>query len=250
MAGVFGGRNGVFTGRNGVFAPLDQQIIIDDFSRGNLDLYESLYSESGSITTDAARTGAYGYRSPDHFTTEIISQPGAGLNEYPMPGTEFGYVTRFEITGSPWQLWYIFGGTGDRYPRYQAEIIDDGTYRVQVRDDDGSRYTIANDDDVGPFDWPSYELVWLVVVIVWYGPDDDADGIRTLLFEADDFPFTQWSSEAYDAGEFDAEPIADVAWPYGTSPDGTDDVPQEPGRVGYRGSNNVVFDLDSAIRFV
>ncbi|WP_255170093.1 hypothetical protein [Natrononativus amylolyticus] len=253
MTGVFGGRNGVLTGRNGVLAPVDQQISIDDFGRGNLAPYESLYAEYGGVTSAAAYTGVYGYRSPEQFTTEIESQPGDGLEEYPKSGTEFGYVTRYEISDEPWQLWFIFGGSGDRYPRYQLEFIDDETFRVQIRDSDGNRYTVANDDDVN-VDWIAYEWTWLVGVIVWYDADESNDGnkrgVRALLFEANDFPFTTWSSEAYDADEFDVEAIADVAWPYGDYPDGTGDVPQGLGRVGYRGSINVSHDVSSVTRFV
>jgi hypothetical protein len=226
------------------------RVWIDNFERDNL-AYTSLYDERGEIRTSARYTGQRGYFSPKRFTTEVWSDPtsdGSPIDSsrqaWPAPGDEFCFVTRLLEIESAWQTWYLWGGQG-RYPRYQAEFIRDGTFRIQTRADDGERTTIASTEG-GPVDWESHVGTWLALVIRWEHEDegDDDNGIRAFVVEADAFPFQAFSFEDYDDGEFDFDPIVEIETPYAGSPDGSDIVPQERGKIGFRGSTNVSFEVD------
>ena len=170
--------------------------LIENWAGGQsqLDSYR-YYSNRGQVTTAAAYPGSgsdYGHRSQDGRTTEVWTIPDDNLLQtYPGAGDTWVDYFRMDAANTETQFWFLFGGTSTtRYPRYQVEIIQDGTFRVQVRESSGDRWTAAVDDTTS-IDWSLYLDQWLPVVKRVFHPDDDGrTGVAAWIFQEGTLPAT------------------------------------------------------------
>ena len=167
--------------------------LIENWAGGQSRLNDyRYYSNRGQIREAAAYPGSgsnYGHRSQDGRTTEVWSIPDDNLlNAYPGAGDTWVDYFRMDSANPETQFWFLFGGnTTKRYPRYQVEIIQDGTFRVQVRESSG-RWTAAVNDNTSN-NWSNYFDVWLPVVKRVYHPDDDGrTGVAAWIFDSSGLP--------------------------------------------------------------
>lgn len=213
-------------------------------------------SEDLSVNVYNHETGAhYATLSASGVTAHYTSDAIAFRAQAEAPTAYWDYWHIPESGGNQWQTWDHWGGLTDRYPRYQCEFIQSGTFRVQVRTG-SDRYTVASNAESGE---PAVE--WQMdnpyaIVRKWYSQSiDGRTGVRATLFNADEFPFQAWARDggyaAYDAGEFaPLDHITECKSEDHPGPDGSDDIPQEPGRYGLRAGNYVEFDHDFAVVLV
>lgn len=195
MPHVYQGSSHGFTGSSHVYsgAGTTSGQLIENWAGGQsrLDEYR-YYSNRGQVTTAAAYPDSgsdYGHRSQDGRTTEVWTIPDDNLlNKYPGAGDVWADYIRMDSLTPETQFWFLFGGNSTtRYPRYQVEIIQDGTFRVQVRESN-DRYTVAVDDTT-TIDWSLYFDVWLPVVKRVFHPDDDnRTGVAAWIFDSTGIP--------------------------------------------------------------
>ena len=195
MSHVYQGSSHGYTGSAHVYSGVSTTSgeLIENWAGGQdrLDSYR-YYSNRGQIREAAAYPGSgsdYGHRSQDGRTTEVWSIPSDNLlNTYPGAGSTWVDYFRMDSTTPETQFWFLFGGNSTtRYPRYQVEIIQDGTFRVQVRESSG-RWTAAVDNNT-TIDWSLYFDDWLPVVKRVFHPDDDGrSGVAAWIFEEGTLP--------------------------------------------------------------
>ncbi|MFC6766023.1 hypothetical protein [Natrinema soli] len=244
---VYGGTSGVYAGGSGVYSDASAgRQVIETYERGNLTPYTFWTQETGQVTEDAAfPSGAQqAWRQQSGRTLEGWASPQSSkpaLETWPQPGDTFSFRQRFNLTGDgPWQTWVLFGGGDDRYPRYQFEIGNDVQPRIQVRPD---RYDVATalESGYGTLDIVSGDM--LDVVVQWRSQAAHGNnGIRVLVFNGGDLP-ADLTIESWDAGEHSVTELVDMDSVDHPNDDGSGVVPQEPGRLGFRGSNEVQADF-------
>ena len=198
MSDIYQGSSHGYTGSTHVYSGdgVTTGTLIENWAHGQSRLNDyRYYSNRGLVETSAAYPGSasdYGHRSQEGRTTEVWSIPSDDLlNAYPGAGKTWVDYFRMDSAYTETQFWFLFGGTStSRYPRYQLEIIQNGTFRVQVRESSSNRWTAAVDDTTS-IDWSLYFDQWLPVVKRVFHPDDDGrTGVAAWIFESGTLPAT------------------------------------------------------------
>lgn len=172
------------------------------------------------------------------------------LPMYPAPGKRFAW--HFRLTSWPYgsgaQTWFTFGGTTDIVGSntdntlYEVNLIEGGSidsFRLRTRRVDSSGnvqelYTSASAYETHGGNRPKVtDDRWYCVLVDWYDATADGrTGVRARLYDTV-LPDPEVDSPIQ-YGSFDT---ADYG---GINPDGSGDIPQEPGRMGARQSGSGV----------
>ena len=206
-----------------------QETLIDDFEYSTSEFFNRYTTPSGTqnkgTTSSAALVPA---STRGHFmdgsvtTTANWAVPSAGtLEHYPEPG----YTTVFHYRPMAFggQVWLLFGGVKDiNDERYEFQHIPgSNTVRIQCNPEGGSKFNVAQEDN-SPYSMSTGQTK--SIACSWFSQSlDGRTGVALRIYDGVLPDLDNDSPEYY----------VDSA---GRPDDGSNDIPQEEGKVGYRSS--------------
>lgn len=266
--GTYTGSQGTYEGTQGVYATVAERIprvFMDAFEWGDerslRDHYDMPHHD-GRVVPAAAYRGDYGLRTGHHgmaawawpprarrMPKSERARPRGQHDYYPEKGDEFCTVVRIRDWRNQynWTVWPLsFGMTpASRWHRNLLQVRQDGDFRAVVYTKRG--WDLMDRTGPGGLNLAGLKRRWLVYLVKWFHPEtDDRTGWKAFVFDAETFPFEDWSYREYQLGNLSVSPIAELDTAAGIEGDDNQDLFANEGehRFGVGTQEHVKADFD------